>query len=221
MRKTRPQLHAHRHAGARQTQHERKRWRERLRVKQSLRLSLLRTAQLAACRVQPQDGGGGTRTVGEGSLRARSICRVVGGNVARVHACPRAERQVCRGERGGQRIELHRHGGTAGRGVDGGVRADAAPQVGHEARNPREAVGAVMRNYRAGGLLSSLLREHERAGALAELGACTGASLREGDDGGGLLGAETSRTQRSNGPEGIGIQRIEFVGRRERAVAEG
>ena len=220
MRKTRPQLHAHRHAGARQAQHERKRWRERLRVKQSLRLRLLRAAQLAAGRVQPQDGGGGACTIGEEG-RTRAAGGGVGGNVARVHACPRAERQVCRGERGGQRIELHRHGGTAGRGVDGGIRADAAPQVGHEARNPREAAGAVMRNYRAGGLLCGLLREHERAGALAELGACTGASLREGDDGGGLLGAKSVRTQGSNGPEGIGIQRIEFVGRRERAVAEG
>ena len=190
MRKTGPQLHTHRHAGARQIQHERERGRERLRIEEALRLRLLGPAQLAAGRVQPQNGGGAARAIGEGSLRARTAGGVVGGDIARVHACPRAERQVCRGERGGQRIELHRHDGTASRGVDGGIRADTAPQIGHESWNPREAVGAVVRNHRAGGLLGGLLREHEGSGALAELGARTGASLRQGDDGRRVLGAE-------------------------------
>ena len=190
MRKTGPQLHAHRHAGARQAQHERERGRERLRVEEALRLSLPGPSQLAAGRVQPQNGGGGARAIGEGSLRARTAGGVVGGDIARVHTCPRAERQVCRGERGGQRIKLHRHDGTASRGVDGRIRRDTAPQISHRTGNRAQTLGAIMRNDRAGGLLGGLLCEHERAGALAELGTRTGASLRQGDDGRGVLGAE-------------------------------
>ena len=190
MRKTGPQLHTHRHAGARQIQHERERGRERLQVEEAFRLRLHGPSQLTAGRVQPQNGGGGARAIGEGSLRARTAGGVVGGNIARVHTCPRAERQVCRGERGGQRIELHRHDGTASRGVGGGIRADTAPQIGHESWNPREAVGAVVRNHRAGGLLGGLLCEHEGSGALAELGARTGTGLRQRNNLCRLLGAE-------------------------------
>ena len=77
-----------------------------------------------------------------------------------------------------------------------------------------------MRNHRAGRLLSRLLSQHERAGALAELGARTGTSLRQRNNLRRLLGAETARTQRRDGAEGIRVQRVELIGCRERFGAE-
>ena len=77
-----------------------------------------------------------------------------------------------------------------------------------------------MRNHWAGRLLRRLLGQHEDAGALAELGARTGASLRQRNDLRGLLGTETARTQRRDGAEGVRIQRVELIGCRERFGAE-
>ena len=84
MRKTGTQLHAHRHASARQTQHERERGRERLRIKKTLRLSLLRTAQLAACRVHPHNAH---RLAG--SVQKFTVYII--GHIPRIHACLRAK----------------------------------------------------------------------------------------------------------------------------------
>ena len=84
MRKTRTQLHAHRHPSACQIQHERERGRERLWIKKTFRLSLLSTAQLAACRVHPHNTHRLT-----GSVQKLTV-RIIG-HIPRIHARLRAK----------------------------------------------------------------------------------------------------------------------------------
>ena len=213
MRKTGTQLHAHRHARTCQIQHERERRRERLRIKKTLRLSLLSTAQLAACRVHPHNAHRLT-----GSVQKLTVHIV--GHIPRIHACLRAKLKVLRRKRSRQRVQLHRNHGTAIRRIHGRIRGDTATQISYRAGNRAQTLSAIMRNHRAGRLLRRLLSEHERAGALAELGARTGTSLRQRNNLCRLLGAETARTQRGNGAERIRAQRVELVGCRERFGAE-
>ena len=170
MRKTGTQLHAHCYARTSQIQYERERGRERLRIKKTLRLSLLRTAQLAACRVHPHNAHRLT-----GSVQKFTVHII--GHIPRIHARLRAELKVLRRKRSGQRVQLHRNHGTAIRRIYGRIRGDTAPQISHRAGNRAQTLSAIMRNHRAGRLLRSLLSQHERAGALAELGARTGTSL--------------------------------------------
>ena len=213
MRKTGTQLHAHRHPSACQIQHERERGRERLRIKKTFRLSLLSAAQLAACRVHPHNAHRLT-----GSVQKFTVHII--GHIPRIHARLRAKLKVLRRKRSRQRVQLHRNHGTAIRRIHGRIRGNTATQISHRAGNRAQALSTIVRNHRAGRLLRSLLSEHERAGALAELGARTGTSLRQRNNLCRLLGAETSRTQRSNGAERVRAQRVELVGCRERFGAE-
>ena len=142
------------------------------------------------------------------------------GHIPRIHARLRAKLKVLRRKRSRQRIQLHRNHGTALRRIHGRIRRDTATQISHRAGNRAQTLSAIMRNHRAGRLLRRLLSEHEGAGALAELGARTGTSLRQRNNLRRLLGAKTSRTQRSNGAERIRAQRVELIGCRERFGAE-
>ena len=142
------------------------------------------------------------------------------GHIPRIHARLRAKLKVLRRKRSRQRVQLHRNHGTALRRIHGRIRRDTATQISHRAGNRAQTLRAIMRNNRAGRLLRRLLSEHEGAGALAELGARTGTSLRQRNDLCRLLGAETARTQRSNGAECIRAQRVELIGCRERFGAE-
>ena len=114
MRKTGTQFHAHRHPSACQIQHERERGRERLRIKKALRLSLLRTAQLAACRVHPHNAHRLT-----GSIQKFTVHII--GHIPRIHARLRAKLKVLRRKRSRQRIQLHRNHGTALRRIHGRI----------------------------------------------------------------------------------------------------
>ena len=213
MRETGAQLHAHRHTRTRQIQHERERGRERLRIKQALRLCFLGTAQLAACRVHPHNAHRLT-----GGVQQLTVHIV--GHIPRIHARLRAELKVLRRKRSRQRVQLHRNHGTAVRRIHGRVRRNTAPQISHRAGNRAQTLSAIMRNHRAGRLLRRLLGQHEDAGALAELGTRTGASLRQRNNLRGLLGAETARTQGGDSTERIRAQRVELIGCRERFGAE-
>ena len=170
MRKTGTQLHAHWHTRARQIQHERERGRERLRIKQALRLCFLGTAQLAACRVHPHNAH---RLAG--SVQQLTVHIV--GHIARIHARLRAKLKVLRRKRSRQRVQLHRNHGAAIRRIHGRIRGNTAPQISHRTGDRAQTLSTIVRNHRAGRLLRRLLSEHEDAGALAELGTRTGASL--------------------------------------------
>ena len=142
------------------------------------------------------------------------------GHIPRIHARLRAKLKVLRRKRSRQRVQLHRNHGTAIRRIHGRIRGNTATQISHRAGNRAQALSTIVRNHRAGRLLRSLLSQHERAGALAELGARTGTSLRQRNNLCRLLGAKTSRTQRSNGAERVRAQRVELIGCRERFGAE-
>ena len=142
------------------------------------------------------------------------------GHIPRIHARLRAKLKVLRRKRSRQRVQLHRNHGTALRRIHGRIRRNTATQISHRAGNRAQALSTIVGNHRAGRLFRSLLSQHERAGALAELGARTGTSLRQRNNLCRLLGAKTSRTQRCNGAERVRAQRVELIGCRERFGAE-